>query len=125
MTKMKHWQDPVNALLGAWMILSPWAVGFQGEPMAMWNFVAVGALLLATALGAIFVPQAWEEWVEVALGAWMVVSPWALGFAGITLAMQNAVACGLAVVVMSLWVLATDKAYSGWWDRLTSAARMR
>jgi hypothetical protein len=23
MKRVKHWQDPVNALLGAWLILSP------------------------------------------------------------------------------------------------------
>src|SRR5882724_11628663 len=28
MKQMKHWQDPVNAVLGAWLILSPWVLGF-------------------------------------------------------------------------------------------------
>lgn len=124
MKQMKHWQDPVNALLGAWLILSPWAVGFQAEQVAMWNFVVVGAVLLATALGAIFVPKAWEEWVEVALGAWMIASPWALGYAGLETAMQNAVFSGLIVVAMAIWVLATDENYSGWWQNLTSSTRL-
>lgn len=124
MRQMKHWQDPVNALLGAWLVLSPWAVGFADHQAAMINFVAVGLLLMAAAIGAIVVPKAWEEWAEVVLGCWLVASPWVLGFDGIALAMQDAVFSGLAVVVLSLWVLATDKEYAGWWASLTNSTRL-
>lgn len=124
MKPMKHWQDPVNALLGAWLILSPWAMGFADRQVAMAGCVAVGALLLATALGAIFVPKAWEEWVEVALGVWLMASPWLLGFADLAVAMQVAVWTGLAVTVLALWVLATDKEFSGWWRSLTESSKL-
>jgi hypothetical protein len=122
MKQMKHWQDPVNVLLGAWLILSPWAAGFADHRMAMFNFVAVGVLLIAAALGAIIVPQAWEEWVEVALGAWLVASPWILGFADVDIALQNALLCGLLVMVLALWVLGTDDEYGGWLHRRTGGA---
>jgi hypothetical protein len=118
MKQMKHWQDPVNGLLGVWLILSPWAVGFQDNTLALANFAAVGVLLLAAALGAIFVPQAWEEWVEVALGLWLIASPWLLGFTGMQAAVQNAIFSGLAVAVLALWVLGTDDEYGGWLHRL-------
>lgn len=118
MKQVKHWQDPVNGLLGAWLILSPWLAGFADQPAAMANFVIVGALLIAVALGAMFVPKAWEEWVEVALGLWLVASPWLLGFAGVALAMQNAVLVGLAVTLLALWVLGTDDEYGGWLHRM-------
>lgn len=114
MKQIKHWQDPVNALVGIWLIVSPWVLGFQGEMNALANAVIVGVLLVATALGAIFVPRAWEEWTETALGAWAVVSPWALGFSGLQLAMYSTVAAGVVVVVLALWVLSTDKDYAGW-----------
>ena len=120
--RMKHWQDPVNALLGAWLFLSPWVVGFADERIAMFNFVAVGVLLIAAAIGAIVVPKAWEEWVEVALGVWLMASPWLLGFAGNMVAMQNALFCGLLVTVLALWVLGTDDEYGGWLHRLVGGA---
>jgi hypothetical protein len=118
MKQMKHWQDPVNALLGAWLILSPWAVGFADHRIAMFNFVAVGVLLIAAAVGAIVVPKAWEEWVEVALGVWLMASPWLLGFADSMVAMQNALFCGALVTILALWVLGTDDEYGGWLHRL-------
>src|SRR5437773_1152404 len=64
MKQLKHWQDPVNALLGAWLALSPWVVGYVLDAAANYNAVVVGALLIAAALGAMFIPKAWEEWTE-------------------------------------------------------------
>lgn len=118
MKQMKHWQDPVNALLGAWLILSPWVMGFADQAIPTANAVAVGALLAAVAVGAMVVPKAWEEWAEVAIGVWLIASPWVLGFASAELAMQNALFAGLAVTVLALWVLGTDDEYGGWLHRL-------
>jgi hypothetical protein len=114
MKQMKHWQDPVNGLVGVWLILSPWALGFQSDMTALANAVIVGILLLATALGAIFVPRAWEEWTETALGVWLAISPWALGFSALQNATISAVVSGVLVAVLALWVLSTDKDYAGW-----------
>lgn len=114
--QMKHWQDPVNALLGAWLVLSPWILGYQEETAAMVSGVIIGLALMAAALGAIFMPRAWEEWTEVALGLLMIASPWILGFSGIQAAMWSALISGLAIVALALWVLATDKDYAGWWS---------
>ena len=104
MKQLKHWQDSANALLGVWLIISPLVLGFQNELTAMSNAVLVGVLLLAAALGAIFVPRAWEEWTESALGLWLAVSPWVLGF-NTQPAMANAVVTGLVVLTLALWAL--------------------
>ena len=115
MKQLKHWQDPVNALLGAWLVASPWVLGFEQEMAAMGNAAIVGVLLVAAALGAIFLPRAWEEWTEAGLGLWMIVSPWLLAFAAVEAAMISAVVTGGVVLALALWVLATDQEYSAWW----------
>src|SRR5215208_580544 len=99
---MKHWQDSTNAVLGGWLIVAPFALGFQGDLSALANTVAIGVLLLAAALGAIFVPRAWEEWTETALGLWLAVSPWIVGFTTPS-ARLNAVVTGLVVLTLALW----------------------
>jgi hypothetical protein len=101
---MKHWQDSTNAVLGGWLIVAPLALGFQSDLMALANTALVGLLLLAAALGAIFVPRPWEDWTETALGLWLAVSPWVLGFDS-TVARINAVVIGLVVLTLSLWAL--------------------
>jgi hypothetical protein len=110
----KHWQDGVNAVLGAWLLLSPWAVGYADERVATANAVVVGLALAAGALGAILVPRAWEEWAEAVVGAWLVVSPWVLGFAGQTDARMSAASIGAVVVALALWTIASDKDLQTW-----------
>ena len=61
---------------------------------------------MVLALAAIFKFQEWEEWVNGAIGLWLIVSPWLLGFTDLRAAMWNAVICGVIVVVMAgeeLW----------------------
>lgn len=104
MKQQKHWQDSANALLGVWLILSPFVLGFQSDLTALANAVLVGVLLLAAALGAIFVPRAWEEWTESGLGLWLTVSPWVLG-STMQAAKASAVVTGLVVLTLALWAL--------------------
>ncbi|MEP6588692.1 MAG: SPW repeat protein [Polaromonas sp.] len=114
MKQIKHWQDPMNALLGVWVALSPWALGYQDTNVAMVNALVVGLALMAAALGAILVPRAWEEWTEAGLGLWLAVSPWVLGFSSLERVMLNTVFSGLVVMALALWTLLTDKDYSHW-----------
>lgn len=102
--QLKHWQDTGNAILGLWLVFSPLVLGFQAELVDMGNTVLVGVLLLAAALGGMFVPRAWEDWTETALGVWLAVSPWLTGFATMT-ATVNAVVVGLVVLTLALWAL--------------------
>lgn len=101
---MKHWQDTTNAVLGGWLIVAPLALGFQSDLTALANTALVGVLLLAAALGAIFVPRPWEDWTETALGLWLAISPWVLGFET-QIARANALLIGLVVLTLALWAL--------------------
>lgn len=116
MSPLKHWQDAVSALLGVWLISSPWVLGFQAESVAMSNAVVAGIALLAVALGAIFIPAAWEEWTESALGLWLIISPWVLKIESLEWARISAVSTGVAVLVLALWVLMADEDYLGWFS---------
>lgn len=119
MLKLRHWQDAVNAVLGVWLVVSPWALAYADDTTAMGNAVIVGIVLLAAALGAILVPRAWEEWTELILGAWTMASPWLLGFAAQQTPMVVAVATGAAVAVLALWTVIVDKEYRAPWQRST------
>ena len=61
MVAMQHWQDPVNAMVGVWLVLSPWILGFSNVVIAAATTMAAGVLLLASSLGAMQFAQAWEE----------------------------------------------------------------
>ncbi len=120
MKQVKHWQDAVNAALGACLVLSPWAAGFSGDLVPTANAVIVGVALVAAALGAMLVPRAWEEWTEAVLGLWLIVSPWSLGFGPNAMARNVMVIAGVAVLVLAVWTLAVDKDYRAWLRELTT-----
>ena len=86
----------------------------------MSNAIIIGLALFAAALGAIFVPRAWEEWTEGVLGLWLIVSPWALGFGALHGPGSTAVVTGIAIAALALWTLLTDKDYSAWWRERTA-----
>ncbi len=104
MKQLQHWQDSGNAVIGLWLMFSPLVLGFQGDVTALANALLVGLVLLATALGAIFVPRAWEEWTETGLGLWLAVSPWVLALQT-PVARGTAVVTGLVILTLSLWAL--------------------
>jgi hypothetical protein len=71
------------ALAGAYLFGSPWAFGTLGEQVSSTNAWLVGALLFVAALRApaLFGPRAAES-IKVGVGAWLLASPFVLGFAG-------------------------------------------
>ncbi len=74
----KQWEDWTSWALGLWLLLSPWALFFDGEARAMENALAVGALVIITEIVELSIFRDWEEWINVGLGAWLAISPWAL-----------------------------------------------
>lgn len=112
MKYIKHWQDPTNAMLGAALILAPMVAGFTENMAATVNAVVVGLALVATALGAMIAPKAWEEWTEAILGLWMMLSPWVLAYSHVQTAMFVALGVGFLIVILALWTLATDEDFS-------------
>ena len=117
MKRIKHWQDPANAALGAWLVASPWVLGFQGVTVAMVTTAAIGVLLLASSLGAMSVAAAGEEWLDAGLGVLLMVAPMLLGFDAVDAALQNALIVGAVVTVLALWVLASDGEFAAAWQR--------
>lgn len=103
----KHWQDFGNIVLGLWLLCSPLVLGFEDQLAALVNTVGVGVLLMATALGAVFVPRMWEDWVEAGLGAWLAISPWVFDFGSQT-AGANAVLAGIAAIILAFWAISDE-----------------
>ena len=57
------------------------------------------------AAAALSVFAEWEEWVNLVLGLWLIVAPWALGFAGSVNALWTHVILGVLTAAVSAWAL--------------------
>ena len=108
---MRKWRresvlDVYNLALAMLLFVSPWLfAGSKGLPaIDIW---ASSAAIAAISLAAIFAFANWEEWANLALGIWLVVSPWVLGFTH-TSAMHFSIAIGAAVAFLAaleLWLM--------------------
>ena len=47
MVQFAEWEEWINALLGVWMIVAPWVVGFSTIGVAVAAFVVLGIVVLA------------------------------------------------------------------------------
>jgi hypothetical protein len=95
--------DGANLLLGAVLFISSWF--FAG--LASQNAFVCGMIIVVISLAALAAFAVWEEWLNLILGLWILVSPWVLGFSG-TDAMNAHVAIGAIVAILAaieLWIL--------------------
>jgi hypothetical protein len=105
--KARRWQDWVNLLLGIWLFLSPWLVGYVSASMpAAWNAWILGVALVVFSAIAVSMPQMWEEVINILIGIWMVISPWVVGFSATRSAETNAVIVGIVAIVLAAWAMA-------------------
>ncbi len=100
----KQWEDWTSWLLGIWLLLSPWALFFDHEPLARDNALAVGVLIIVAEIVELSIFRHWEEWINVVLGVWLAVSPWALGLQNAA-ARWNFLIVGVLVIALALYEL--------------------
>jgi hypothetical protein len=75
---------------------------------------ATGAAITAISIAAMLAFSDWEEWLNLLLGLWSIVSPWALGFMHTT-AMHVSIGLGTMVAfvaALELWLVNYDPRYS-------------
>jgi SPW repeat len=114
---MKKWRpesvlDLYNLLLAMFLFISPWLFAHANRTAAI-DLRASGAAIAVLSLAAMVAFSKWEEWANLLLGFWLIVSPWVLGFPH-TRAMHFSIAVGAAVAflaMLELW-LVYDRAHA-------------
>ncbi|WP_456411926.1 SPW repeat protein [Oceanithermus sp.] len=104
---MKRWQDGVNLVLGLWLVVSSWILSFTSNAAALGNALIVGAIFVALSLLALADAKPREEWSELVVAVWLLISPWVLGYSALAAPTWNAVI--VAVVVGALALSATSQ----------------
>ncbi len=98
--------DVYNLLLGALLFVSPWLFAFAHGTAGADAWLG-GALIAAVSLAALMVYTEWEEWIALAAGLWMMLSPFVLGFPHST-AMHVIIGIGFIVsflAALDLWLI--------------------
>ena len=98
-----RWQDVANFVLGAWLFISPWVLGFSDAGKVATNAWIFGITIALLALSAIFAYQRWEEWPTAAIGVWVFISPWVLGAVSNARILWSSLVVGALLVILALW----------------------
>jgi hypothetical protein len=85
----RTWEDWLGMLLGVLIVLSPW-FPMQGDreivdaerSFVILNTFTVGLLVFGLAQLEYVALQRWEEVAEIALGLWLIASPYIFGYSG-------------------------------------------
>src|SRR6184192_3263249 len=103
--------DVANLVLGAILLFSPWIFGFESGP-ASTNAYINGIVIAVLAIAALTAFAVWEEWLNLIVGLWTLLSPWVLGFQGTTRPMAVHVVVGIVVAVLAaieIWMTAPPR----------------
>jgi len=85
----------LNVLLGIWLIVSPFVLGFERFNAAEWNDIASGIAVALLALSGV-------SWLNIALGIWLIISPFVLGFAAYPTLLWNNIILGILVGLVAI-----------------------
>lgn len=106
----RRWEDILAMLLGASIVLSPWIFvtpmfsGMEGNPEIVFSAILTGALVILAGALELFSRERWEETLTLVCGAWLIIAPYALGYAGTLRGWHMALGAAVAVLaVFELW----------------------
>ena len=98
--------DMYKLVLGTFLLLAPWLFAFVYAPARV-DAVVSGMLVAALSAIALYCLTDWEEWAALALGLWVLLSPWLLRFPHAA-AMKVHIFIGVLVVYLAgleLWLI--------------------
>ncbi|GAB7045725.1 SPW repeat protein [Catenuloplanes indicus] len=87
---------------GVWLAVAPFVLGHDG--IAFWNTLVTGAVIAVLALARLGSPPRTSRLglVQLALGVWLIVSPFLLGYDDDLPATRTSYATGAVIAVLAL-----------------------
>ncbi len=98
----RQWQDVFNFILGFWLVISPWVLGYANTRFAVGNSVIMGIATLIFSSAALIKPDIWQEFMSVMVGFLTMISPVTVGYTEHTTAVEVSVIAGLVLTIDGL-----------------------
>lgn len=93
----------VTGLLGLAFIVAPFALGYSGDPFALWTSIVLGVIVaLVSGYKAVAHDTArWEYVVAAIAGLLAVFAPFIFGFTALTIAMWTSIILGAILAILA------------------------
>ena len=108
------WAQIINIIIGLFLMFAP-SIWLFDKPTSDHHYI-VGPLIITNAIIALWEFNRAIRWLNVLIGAWLLVSPFILGSKGIVAGID--IASGILLVLFSLFKGAVQKRYGGGWSSL-------
>jgi hypothetical protein len=109
------WARILSVALGVWLMTAPAILDYAGA--ARTNDRIVGPLVASFALVAIWGVLHPLRWVNLVLGAWLIVAPWAL-FYDALVPTVNSLVVGMLLMLLSTVRGKIKQRFAGGWSSL-------
>ncbi len=113
------WARLHNILLGLWLIASPGIFPESYGAGVSTNNRVLGPIVLACAVVGLHEALRGVRWVNLAIGVWLLLAPWVLGY-GAALPIVNNMITGALLIGASLVRGRTFQTFGGGWSALWS-----
>ena len=102
----------LNFVAAAWLIISPWVLGFNNFTAMTWNVVICGAIVILFSgirlWGTGMISSL--SWINAAVGVWVFISPWVFGDSATAAILWDCVISGAVVFLLGAWsAMATER----------------
>lgn len=111
MERLKHIVQ-VNILLGAWLIVAPFILGYSGSTVELGSDIAIGVLLIVCSwwILAAMTGRIGASALQLVGGLWLLAAPFYFHYEKFSHAYTNDLIVGILVVMVGAaasWMLAT------------------
>ena len=98
----------LNALIGVWFIIAPWAIGYSDQSGALWSSIIFGIIQVIVSLWGYDKPgwNSWQNWISTITGVWFVIFPFIYSLTNGEV--WSSVILGLITIIFSLWNLGSN-----------------
>lgn len=103
-----RWQDGGILLLGVWLFVSPWVMGYPSDSPPAVNAFIAGAIIATLAVFDLYKTYVWAVLVNIIVGAWVAASPWVVDVVADGPMSMSMLVVGIATIVLGLWELRSD-----------------
>lgn len=111
----------IDILVGIWLVISPFLLGYSGNTSALWNDIISGILVIIFAATQTIQSKeriTWPAWISLLIGIWLVLAPFALNNSAVSGTLWNEIISGIIIIALAAWAAFTTSSSDGFGEKM-------
>ncbi len=117
----RRWQDQLMVVIGVWLSISPWVLGYPLDSAPSINACLAGIIIALSAAFDLVKTYVWAVLLNIVMGTWVAASSWLVGVVRDPAMTWSFVIAGIATIVLAVWELRSDPELHQQWTRSGAA----